>query len=317
MRADSLELAGSLPDGCLALAYLDPPFGSGRKHRTLRGRDGRFGLKDEEIFDDPRSEDLPAWLAELLAEIRRLLRPGGTLFLHLDHRSLHRARRLLNGLFGADNLLNEIIWHYATGGIAERWFARKHDTILFYRNGPEHTFHRQKEKKYLAHRMGRAGVEEFRDERGWYRYRFLDDVWEIPWLTQDSSERTGYPTQKPLALLERILRAASDPGDLVADFCCGSGTTAVAARMLGRRWIAGDSAELAVSIARRRLEAVEADAGWSFESWIDEPSEAMQPRAAHEAVSAPKRDEGLGASEQSRGEGASDVMTRSTEELAK
>ncbi len=183
----------------------------------------------------------------------RVLRLGGALFLHLDYRTAHRARILLDGLFGEEHFLNEIIWHYTTGGVPRACFARKHDTILYYRNGPGHTFHRMKQKKYLAHRMNRKGVEEFRDDGGWYRFKYLDDVWEIPWLTQDSRERTGYPTQKPLALLERILSVATNPGDLVADFCCGSGTTAVAAEMLGRRWIACDTSPLAVKIAQERL----------------------------------------------------------------
>jgi len=291
VRADGLALARALPEGCCDLVYLDPPFGSGVSRRTLKGRGGRFGLGEDVAFADPSPRPLRSvssgpivrglgglgqpvvpeagvaggrvapeggvcpWLAALLEETRRVLRPGGALFLHLDYRSVHHARLLLDRLFGADNLLNEIIWHYATGGIPARSFARKHDTILYYRNGPGHTFHRLQEVKRLAHRVNRAGVEEHRDERGWYRYRYLDDVWEIPWLTQDAKERTGYPTQKPLALLERILRAATDPGMRVADFCCGSGTTAVAAAALGRRWIACDQSDLAIRVARERLTA--------------------------------------------------------------
>lgn len=185
-----------------------------------------------------------------------MLRPGGVCFLHLDWRRVHRAKLFLDEIFGAEGFLNEIVWHYATGGIPGKWFARKHDTILFYANGLGHTFHRLKTKKYLAHKMSRRGVPEHRDARGWYRYRYLDDVWEIPWLTQDSKERTGYPTQKPLALLERMLEATTNPGDRVADFCCGSGTTAVAARKLGRRWIAGDSSELAFRVSRARLDGL-------------------------------------------------------------
>jgi site-specific DNA-methyltransferase (adenine-specific) len=248
---DGLDVARGLPDGCLDLVYLDPPFGSGRAVAGLRGRQGRHGLEGAVAFRDPPS--MPAWLAPLLAETRRVLRPGGALFLHLDYRTAHRARSLLDSLYGDSNFLNEIVWHYATGGIPNAWFARKHDTILYYRNGGGHTFHKLKEKKYLKHRMRRRGVEEWEDEGGWFRYRSLDDVWEIPWLTQDSRERTGYPTQKPLALLRRILETATNPGDLVADFCCGSGTTAVAARELGRRCIACDIEELAIRIARRRL----------------------------------------------------------------
>jgi site-specific DNA-methyltransferase (adenine-specific) len=272
---DGLDVARMLPDGCLDLVYLDPPFGTGTARRTLRGRAGRFGLGDEVAYDDPgwarlSSPDsggadlslfdpigahLSPWLADLLVETRRVLRPGGALFLHLDWRLAHHARVFLDGVFGETQFLNEIIWHYATGGIPARWFARKHDTILYYRNGPGHTFHRGREVKRLKHRVARPGVVEFQDAEGWYRYRFLDDVWEIPWLTQDARERTGYPSQKPVALLLRILEATTDSGMRVADFCGGSGTTAAAAQRLGRRWISCDVAPLAMRIARERLEA--------------------------------------------------------------
>jgi site-specific DNA-methyltransferase (adenine-specific) len=282
---DGLDVARMLPRGCLDLVYLDPPFGAGTARRTLRGRAGRFGLGDAVAYDDPgrgrlsfpdsggahlslhdsgggrlslhnpSGAHLSPWLADLLAETRRVLRPGGALFLHLDWRLAHHARVFLDGVFGEAQFLNEIVWHYATGGIPARWFARKHDTILYYRNGPGHTFHRQREVKRLKHRVARSGVVEFQDEEGWYRYRFLDDVWEIPWLTQDARERTGYPSQKPVALLLRILEATTDPGMRVADFCGGSGTTAAAAQRLGRRWISCDVAPLAVRIARERLEA--------------------------------------------------------------
>jgi DNA modification methylase len=254
VRADGLELARSLASGEIDLVYLDPPFGSGRSRALLRGREARFGLGEGIAYADPGRAGRPSrWLTGLCREVHRLLRPGGAFFLHLDWRTVHRAKILLDRIFGVENFQNEIVWRYATGGVPGRAFARKHDTILYYVKGAGHTFHRLQEKKYLAHRMGRRGVPEYRDERGWYRFRYLDDVWEIPWITQDARERTGYPTQKPVALLERILCAASDPRDLVADFCCGSGTTAVAAARLGRRWIASDVSPMAISLTANRL----------------------------------------------------------------
>ncbi|MEZ4648281.1 MAG: site-specific DNA-methyltransferase [Candidatus Eisenbacteria bacterium] len=256
-RSDALALARSLPSGEVDLVYMDPPFGTGAGRAMLKGkagRDGESGARDL-AYADPRLD--PSAQVELWQEVRRVVRPGGALFLHLDWRTVHAAKVLLDGIFGADNFLNEIIWHYATGGVPTRWFSRKHDNILYYVNGPGHTFHRLQEKKYLAHKMSRKGVPEYQDERGWYRYRFLDDVWQIPWLTQDSKERTGYPTQKPVALLMRILEACTEPGDLVADFFCGSGTTAIAAMRLGRRWLVGDESERAVEISRGRIEEEE------------------------------------------------------------
>lgn len=287
VRSDALTLAQSLEGGTVDLVYLDPPFGTGADRAMLRGRGGKFSKLAQVVAPEPgsgsraetgsgatvpslgRGGDLssgrdvaygdpkldPAAQIALWDQVKRILRPGGAFFLHLDWRTVHATKLLLDDVFGADNFLNEIIWHYATGGIPSRWFARKHDTLLFYVNGPGHTFRRLKEKKYLAHKMSRKGVPEYRDQRGWYRYRFLDDVWEVPWLTQDSKERTGYPTQKPVALLTRILEACTDPGDLVADLFCGSGTTGVAAWRMGRRWILGDESERAAEIARTRLVA--------------------------------------------------------------
>lgn len=262
-QGDGLELARALASESLDLVYLDPPFGTGQRRESLKGRDGRHREALRTAYDDPRPREggLDPWLLALLQEARRLLRPGGALFLHLDWRANHHARLALDRMFGAGNFLNEIIWHYATGGIPTQWFARKHDTILYYHAPGPHRFHRMQEKKYLAHKMSRRGVPEAQDEGGWYRYRFLDDVWNIPWLTQDAHERTGYPTQKPIALLERMLLAASEEGDLVADFCFGSGTTAHAARRHGRRFLGADVAPAAVEVAERRLrEAGEARA---------------------------------------------------------
>lgn len=228
----------------------------------MRGRDDRFGLGRGEAYADPKStsaQGLPEWLGELCRQSHRVLSDRGMFFLHLDWRLAHHARIFLDETFGPDRFLNEIIWHYATGGIPTRWLARKHDTILFYAKGPKHNFHRLQEKKYLAHKMSRKGVPEYKDERGWYRFRYLDDVWEIPWLTPDSKERTGYPTQKPLRLLERIFEISTDPGDTVADFCCGSGTVAVAAAKSGRNWLCSDRSELAVDVVRDRLLAEDVD----------------------------------------------------------
>jgi DNA modification methylase len=256
---DGLDVARMLPDGCLDLVYLDPPFGTGTARRALKGREGRFDLEPGVAYHDPDHAGLSPWLRDLLLETRRVLRPGGALFLHLDWRLAHRARLFLEEIYGEEGFLNEIIWHYATGGVPARWFARKHDTILYFRHGEGHTFHRLREVKRLKHRVSRPGVEEFQDAEGWYRYKFLDDVWEIPWLTQDARERTGYPSQKPEALLVRILEAATDPGMWVADFCGGSGTTAAAARRLGRTWLSSDLSPLAIRIARERLEAAGAE----------------------------------------------------------
>lgn len=181
------------------------------------------------------------------------LRPGGILVLHLDPRTAPLARVRLDEMLGGDAFLNEIVWHYRTGGIARDRLPSKHDTLLVYRKGGGHTFHQLREKRYLAHRASRRGVEEHRDARGWYRYARMDDVWAIPAVTADARERLGYPTQKPEALLARLLDTFTNPGDTVVDLTCGSGTTLAAAQRAGRMWIAGDEDERAILCSLGRI----------------------------------------------------------------
>ncbi len=203
-----------------------------------------------------------AWLRDVLAECHRVLRPTGSIFVHLDWRASHRARLALDDLFGEGCFRNEIIWHYGLGGGAPRdAFARKHDTILFYARAEGATFHAERGAVTPAMAAKYAHVDEFgrRYQNAHGRRYYLrggkrfDDVWEIPALAPTARERVGWPTQKPLALLERIVRAASDPGGYVLDPCCGSGTALVAAARLGRRAIGGDRAVEAVEIAAARL----------------------------------------------------------------
>jgi len=249
---DNLPFMHSLADGCCDLIYLDPPFATGQAQR----RDGMG-------YEDSWGKDIKAYLAFMfprLEQCRRLLLPHGTLYLHLDWRASHYARVQLDTLFGADHFLNEIIWHYRSGSAAKRWFGRKHDTILSYaRCAGQHRFHVMREGTFRTD--GLKVDEEGRPYKTTKKGRLyfnpegpaLSDVWDLPFLSTVSLERTGWPSQKPLALLERIIKASSDEGDCVADFFCGSGTTAVAAQRLGRRWIACDSSPEAAKIARERL----------------------------------------------------------------
>jgi site-specific DNA-methyltransferase (adenine-specific) len=203
------------------------------------------------------------WLRALLGDVHRVLRPTGSLFLHLDWRVSHRARVVLDELFGAAQFRNEIVWHYGLGGGAPRdAFARKHDTILFYARSREAVFHAERGEVTPAMEAKYTHVDEqgrrFQQNHGKRYYlqggKRLDDVWSIPAIAPTARERVGWPTQKPLALLERIVAAASNPGDIVLDPCCGSGTTLVAAARLGRRAIGCDRETAAVELAARRLE---------------------------------------------------------------
>ncbi len=198
----------------------------------------------------------------MLEGCHRVLRPSGSVFLHLDWRISHRARLALDERFGDDCFRNEIVWHYGLGGGAPRnAFARKHDTILFYARTAAATFNAERGPVTAAMEAKYAHVDEqgrrYQNAHGRRYYlqggKRFDDVWAIPALSPTARERVGWPTQKPLALLERIVSAASAPGELVFDPCCGSGTALVAAARLGRRAAGGDRSAEAVELTLRRL----------------------------------------------------------------
>jgi site-specific DNA-methyltransferase (adenine-specific) len=247
LHGDAIELAATLPQGEAALLYLDPPFFSNRRRKHPGEGPG---------YDDR----WPGGLAEYLAFLRRLLEsarpllaPHGVLALHLDWRAAHHGRIELERLFGDKAFVNEIIWSYKTGGLSKRWLGRKHDTIHVFANGPDYRFNLIREKSYLSHRYGYSNVEIHEDENGPYTMTALRDVWDFPALRGNQNEYLGYPTQKPLALLKRLVECFSDPGDLVLDLCCGSGTALAAANALKRRWLGVDASKEAVQLARRRL----------------------------------------------------------------
>jgi hypothetical protein len=187
----------------------------------------------------------------------RLLSPNGTLYLHLDWHADAYARLLLDELFGADHLLNEIIWTYHGPSPIKSAFNRKHDTILVYVKGKDYTFNADAVREpYNPNTVNtfrsspKAGFGKVPDlDRG----KVPEDWWYFPVVARLHTERTGYPTQKPQALLERIILASSNPGDLVADFFCGSGTTPMVAAQLGRRFIACDETTRAIHTTQGRL----------------------------------------------------------------
>ena len=163
----------------------------------------------------------------------------------------------MDTIFGMANFRNDIIWSYRSGGVSKNWFARKHDVILFYTKSSKnvHTFHVQKERSYSTNAPpGFKGIEKYQDEHGrWYTMASARDVWDINIIGRTSKERLGYPTQKPLALLERIIKASTNPGDIVFDPFCGCGTALDAAHGLGRHWVGIDLTVLALEPMERRL----------------------------------------------------------------
>ena len=182
--------------------------------------------------------------------MRRVLTDRGSLYVHLDHHAVHHVRMLLDGVFGPERFLNEIIWAYDYGGRSRDRWPRKHDNILWYAKSATWVYNREAVDRvpYLA--PGLVGAEKAA------RGKLPTDVWWMTIVPTSGRERTGYPTQKPLRLLERIIRASSNPGDLVADFFGGSGTTAVAAARWGRRHLTVDSNPEAIRITRERLSAL-------------------------------------------------------------
>jgi DNA modification methylase len=255
--ADNLEFLRGQPAGSVQLIYGDPPFGTGSSRAGAAG-----------AFADLRGADYLGWLRPRLVEMHRVLADTGSLFLHLDWRAVHHARVALDEIFGAERFVNEIIWCYSVGGKGSRSFGRKHDTILWYGRTADYVFHGDAvrvPRKAGSHMkverddLGRP-VQVKRDRKTGKIYRYPvdagkipDDCWtDIETLNRSDRERTGWPTQKPAALLRRIILAASSPGDLVADYFCGSGTTAAVAQSLGRRFLAVDQSADAVRITQQR-----------------------------------------------------------------
>jgi site-specific DNA-methyltransferase (adenine-specific) len=262
IEGDNLEVLRAIPDGVVELAYADPPFATGgqrrlaairtgdgeRTRRGYGGREYRYRVVSDLAWDDDLPLDIHLQaLGARLVELRRVLAPHGSLYLHVDWRTVHHVRLLLDEVFGAQRFLNEIVWAYDFGGRARDRWARKHDTILWYAKGDRWLFERDAVDRvpYLA--PGLVGPEKAA------RGKLPTDVWWMTIVPPGSPERTGYPTQKPVRLLERIVAASSRPGGLVLDPYAGSGTTGVAASRLGRRFLLVDRDPRAVAIARRRI----------------------------------------------------------------
>lgn len=197
-----------------------------------------------------------AYMAIRLIECHRVLRPTGSLYLHCDSTANSYLRMLLDAIFGPGHLRNEIVWCYKSGGASPRkYFSKKHDTIFWYTKSSVYTFNPQQEKSYnrgfKPYRF--KGVAEHRDERGWYTLVGMKDYWQIDMVGRTSKERTGYPTQKPVALAERIVRASSNPGDLIFDPFAGCAYVPVAAERLNRQWLACDISLRALTVLRRQF----------------------------------------------------------------
>ena len=262
LLGDNLELLAGVPDESVQLVYADPPFNTGRARvrRTLRavrdpgGERAGFGgrryateLVGESAFPDA-FEDYVAFLAPRLAELRRVLAPEGTLYLHLDYREAHYVKVALDALFGRACFLNELIWAYDYGAKPRARWPQKHDTILVYVKDPRRYFFDADavdREPYMAPGL----VTPEQRERG---KRPTSVHWHTI-VSPTGREKTGYPTQKPEGLLRRFVQASSRPGDLCLDPFAGSGTLGAVARALGRRHLLMDVSPEAVRVMRARL----------------------------------------------------------------
>ena len=285
-HADNLEILRGINSETVHLIATDPPFNKNRDfHATPDSLAAGARFTDrwrwetdihqdwvDQIQDDwpavwaviestrlARGDDMAAflcWLGVRLLEMRRVLREDSSIYLHIDHTAHAYVKALMDAVFGHKNFLNEIAWCYKSGGASpKKYFSRKHDSILLYKRGDSYTFNPQKEKSYnrdfKPYRF--AGVKEYKDDVGWYTMVGMKDYWQIDMVGRTSSERTGYPTQKPLALYQRMIQASSNPGDIVLDPFCGCATTPVAAESLARQWIGIDIWDKAHETVLKRL----------------------------------------------------------------
>lgn len=259
---DNLPILRSLPAESVDLIYIDPPFNTGKVQartqiRTVRAKDGdRVGFQGQryttirlgskgyiDLFDDYLD-----FLAPRLEEAYRLLKPCGSLYFHIDYREVHYCRVLLDGIFGRECLLNEIIWAYDYGGRTKKKWPAKHDNILWYAKNPnDYTFNLDEVERIPYMAPGLVGPDKAK------RGKLPTDTWWHTIVATNGVEKTGYPTQKPLGIINRIVKASSNPGDWVLDFFAGSGTVGESCLKSGRNFILIDNNPEALQVMAKRF----------------------------------------------------------------
>ena len=260
---DNLTYLRTVPDESIELIYIDPPFNTGRKQvrkqlRTVRddkapdrkgfkGKSYRTEVLGQQEFAD-EFDDFMAFIQPRLDEAYRVLKPNGSFFLHLDYREVHYCKIYLDRVFGRDSFINEIIWAYDYGARSKRRWSAKHDNILWYAKDPDdYTFNYGDIDRIPYMAPGLVGPEKAA------RGKTPTDMWWHTIVSPTGKEKTGYPTQKPLGIIERIVKVHSNPGDTVLDFFAGSGTTGEACAKLKRNYIMVDASAEAITVMKRRL----------------------------------------------------------------
>jgi DNA modification methylase len=263
---DNLPILQKMKTESVDLIYIDPPFNTGKRQsrtqiKTERSETGdrtgfsgnryqtiRLGSQEyRDIFDD-----YLAFLEPRLVEAYRILSARGTLYFHIDYREVHYCKLLLDQIFGRQSFINEIIWAYDYGGRTRKRWPPKHDNILVYVKDPrDYTFNVAEIDRIPYMAPGLVGPEKAA------RGKLPTDTWWHTIVATNGKEKTGYPTQKPLGILNRMIRASSHPGELVLDFFAGSGTTGVSCLELGRRFILIDNNPQALQVMRQRFRGYE------------------------------------------------------------
>ncbi len=284
---DNLEVLRTMSNESVSLIYIDPPFNTGkiqarRQLKTTRDPAGdRIGFKGqsyrtlvlgEQSYND-RFDDYLAFVELRLREAYRVLKPNGSIYFHIDYREVHYCKVLLDKIFGRDCFLNEIIWAYDYGARSKKKWPAKHDNILWYcKNPDDYVFNYDQLDRIPYMAPGLVGPEKAA------RGKTPTDTWWHTIVSPNGKEKTGYPTQKPIAILKRIITASSHPGDLILDFFAGSGTAGEAATILGRDFVLVDNSRQAFEVMRKRLKP------FAQIKFIDQTNNVVMDHAAEKRI---------------------------------
>ncbi|MBI4723019.1 MAG: restriction endonuclease [Candidatus Stahlbacteria bacterium] len=252
---DNLEVLEKLEKESIDLIYIDPPFFSNKQYEVVWGDEA-----EKRSFEDRwegGTEHYIGWMKPRVQLMYEVLKPTGSFYLHCDWHANAHLRIMLDDIFGRNNFRNEIIWSYETGGIPQKDFSRKHDSIFRYSKSDRYIFNskeiEEKRSDEVLRRIA-SGIPGAARSKG--EYRHPSDVWRIPSINAMAKERQGYPTQKPEELLERIIKVSSIKGDIVLDAFCGCGTTMAVAHRLKRKWIGIDISPIAIKLVEKRLKKI-------------------------------------------------------------